>query len=395
MEGTKIIRRLVTVVGSLGVCSLLTFCKSTEFQSQYVPPEKMVMSCETKPAGAVLPGSPLSIIVTGAEDYKGRVQQTITGPEPMKVMLTQEGGSFSREDRGENVYHFSKEGNYTVSLKGVDYDVDLQGSCRFTVFNRCPSGSQRIGVNVAFVVDNSGSHSKSDCPQPIPIGKDEAGNELSQCGVETNRERSVAYATSILGELGQQGDSSHSFVSFATFPTTSSLNSKWYNASDDFGAFSERLKVLRSPKGITPYNEGIQEALELFAQVKDQTKKNILVFVTDGFPTDKDPRETLRLAQTLRKLGVEIVAVMVTGKGSQELLREMHKGFILKHFHSSWKAAHYKDYPSYFNALLGDGSSASPGLLHAMSDSVIYIENSSELKNKVDAVVTREALLCQ
>lgn len=400
----RTLRKALISGGALcGMLVACLSCKSTHFTQVPVTPGTLTLSCETRPAGAVSPHSPLSIIVEGAKDYTGRIEQSITGPTaPGNVMLVQEGGKVVREDRRENVFHFAQEGTYTISLKGVDYETQLTGSCQFTVFDRCPAGSHRIGVNVAFVVDNSGSHSKSDCPQSQALGQDNAGNKLVSCRAQTHREHAVAYATSILGELGNRGGNAQSYVSFASFPRqgTSASSGKWYSASQDYSAFVQELTVLRNPKGVTPYYEGIQAATELFAQIKDQSqarKKNILIFVTDGFPTDKDPRKTLKLAQTLQNVGVEIVPVMVTGKDSQSNLRRIHQGYMEQNFASSWRASHYSDYTSYFQELLGDGTTTHPGLLHNMSSSgsVIYVENSSHLKTKIDGAVTKEALICQ
>lgn len=372
---------LLLITTSLG-------CKTTEFRQDRADSTQLTLSCETRPAGAVLPNSPLTLMVQGARGYKGRIEQKVTGPDfTDTTTLTRKDEIFSREDLAENTFHFFTEGDYTVNLKALDYGIELTGQCRFTVFDKCPVNSQRVGVNVVFVVDNSSSHEESDPGKP-----------------ETHRERAVLYAQSILSEIGQHSAGSQSFLSFVTFPL-SSLNGgqppglgTWYSADGDSTQLINALHVLRAPSGVTPYHEGIEKAKELFMEVQDREKKNILILITDGYPTDQDPKETLELTQSLSSLDVEVVAVMVTGSPKQHL-SDQHRLLMEEYFYKNgdiWHASHYADADAYFMDLLGNGSLAAPGLLYKMtSGSVISIADSLGLKDKVSNLVIKEVLTCQ
>ena len=383
---------------SLLIAVVLPGCQSAEFRAAYSAPQSLSLSCSTNPLGAVIPGSPLSIIVGGAKGYKGRIEQKISGPQSSTITLVvSDDGLISREDLAENVFTFSEEGDYRVDLKGLDYNVDLQSSCQFTVFDKCPASTKRVGVNVVFVVDNSYSHRESDCTNPRLLGaRDEAGHEKIMCTAKTSREIAVEEAVSVLKDIGHADNQAKSFISFASFPKQSGKSSgKWYDTSGSVSGLLSEIKVLRTPLGVTPYDEGIQQALKLLASAPDKTKQNVLVFITDGFPTDRNPHRTHTLAKTLGRLDVEMIAVMVTGERTQPRLRRIHRGFM-EGFPKDWISSRYPNKDAYFLDLLGNGTSQKPGLLQSMTENpVIYINSSRDLRSKINDIVTHKVLSCR
>lgn len=391
----------------VGCISLTMFaCKNNiKFSQAHVDPEEWEpLACHTDPAGAVAMKKPVELVVTGAEGYKGRVQQTITTADGKThaEFLVLQGGKFTRENGDKNTHTFQTEGTYSVALKAVDYDTNnLTGSCTFTVFNACPKGQKRQGINLAFVVDNSNSHGKSDCPDAKSTGRDGVGNETFRCS-QTNREKAVLYSTRALGQIGLQGNDAISHVGFEYFPLESnSFVPKWYNATTVYNNpsqsnISREILALRLPKGVTPYKEGLEGGLHLFRKTKASDKKNVLFIITDGYPTDQDPAAVLQIVDKLKALNVQIISAMVTNEHSQYKLRSQHRSIMRSNFRGSngkpWYHSRYKSWDAYFLDLIGVKDNE--GLLSRMSSQIMYLKHSSSLTEKVNSWVTTKALEC-
>ncbi|MCY4443489.1 MAG: VWA domain-containing protein [Proteobacteria bacterium] len=377
-------------------------CQSTTFKNVNVAPSyDGQLTCTTKPPGAVLVGRAVEVLVQAPKDYSGRIQQMIQAPSSSKSFVLQKKGTTSQQmqrvDGKQNRFRFNSVGDYTVDLQSLDYDARLNNQCLINVYATCPRGTKRVGVHVAFVVDNSNSHVGSDCPQRKRVSGTGI-NAIYSCGERTFRSQSVLYAASILGEVSKSGGDSTSHVAFVSFPqptaTSAAQSAVWFHAHKELPLFAEKLEKLSSPGGVTPYWEGLQGVVDLFKSL-DKDKRKVIFLVTDGFPTDQNPASTLRLAQKLKASGVKIFSVMVTGKHSQKRLRAQHTHYIRTNFPSHWATKHYPDEESYLLALLGDGSEKYPGLLRAMSDDVVYIETSGHLQNVMHGLVATEALECQ
>ena len=386
---------------------VLSGCRSTQFVQGSGDPDRFgQVQCSTAPGEFVYAESAMQVMLTGAITYNGRMEQTISGPEPSKIYLIKKAGetTFSREDGTDNVFTFQKEGKYQAEFTGIDYGADLKATCNFEVIRECPVGQDREGLNVVIVIDNSNSNGLSDCGldyadppqrQCLNCGSDPSAQQpavpLYQCLVKTNREKTVSSVAKMLKDLETQEDAV-SHVSFAYFPTmgTATFTPRWYTASGEALFSSNDLDVLRRPNGTTPYLEGLEAAKSLFSQMPagTESKGKVVVFITDGFPTDKDPDAVLKLASDLKATGVQIVSVIVTQLSHQGVLRQKHRQFMMG-FDERWP----KD-EVYFSKLLGNGADQK-GLLHSMSTWVSYLEEASSLPQEVNKLVSAEAVKCR
>lgn len=381
-------------------------CKTTEFTGEHTYESLGQLTCAVTPA-TDYPSATFNISISGIDTYHGRIERTIRGgtaaaetitviQEPGKPLVKEGGGSATQ-------YKNSQAGDYEVAVTTLDY-VDLKGSCGFKILKPCKQGMSRTGGYVAFVVDNSESHNVSDCPNRHKLGAHPVNKQehLYECRESTARERAVKYATQILGSFGEKNADATSFVSFALFPQMNQ-DPRWYNATKDRQILSNDLKLLRRPLGVTPYHEGLTSGIRIFSSLTDKHAKDdkprILLLITDGFPTDKDPERTLQLAQQLKtQHRVKIISVMVTGKSNQNELRNKHESFMRSFpmTPTPWMHSRYNaKFEPYFLHLLGDGTDNHPGLLAKMSDEVIYIEDSHSLPKAIDKITAREALGCR
>ena len=290
-------------------------------------------------------------------------------------------------------------------------DSTNQNADKFAIKNPkipCPKAGRKTSY-VAFIVDNSESHWQSDCPGKKDLGKHPLGksetDRVYECVEQTEREKAVSSASDLLASFGTEDSFGESFVSFAHFPLGNvgkkESSVKWSDVATEGEEFKKSLKVLRNPLGVTPYHEGLRSALEMFKAIPqgeeekadDQTK--IIIFITDGYPTDRNPKDTMGLAAKLKtEHKVKIFSVMVTQVKDRSKLIERHQETFKQmgdnHFDTS-----YSDFEAYFNDLVGDGTAENPGLLHNMSDSVDYVKDSSTITSKIDNITKTKALACQ
>lgn len=378
-------------------------CNTTKFAEQRGGKQRSGIegvSCTASPA-VVLPGEPVTISVIGAGNFAGRFEQTLSGDVTAKSVLTRsQNNTFLPENSATNQYTLSKQGDYTVTLADIDFQSGLTASCGFRVYKECPVGTELVGANVAFVLDNSGSHGVSDCPSPKKVEKD--GAVSFTCGSATNREKAVNYAVDIFSRVGEKGEKAKSYASVASFPSKSNGETGydlgkagWIDTNAAKDALSKDLQITRTPYGTTPYGDGIRSAGKLFETAPDKEKSKVVIFVTDGYPTDRNPSASRKSAENLRASGAKVVTVMVTGKETEAKLVEQHKSFLRgDEGDSLWFSDNYSSYDDYFLDLLGDGGS-NPGLLNSISDQVVRVEDSSQLKVAFEDIIEEQALSCE
>lgn len=391
---------------------MISGCKTAQFSGIETVGEHGQLTCSVTPPTAY-PDKELKISVSVPKDYQGRItrlihhqddssaitEKTELIAEPHKPLLLSQGeGSTSTITAGQ-------KGDYALTFKTLDY-VSIVGSCKFKVIEPCKKGRTRKGGYVAFIVDNSESHNVSDCPSKTRLGAhpNNANDSVYECRASTAREQAVQYATKILGSFGENDPKSQSHVSFAFFPEMKK-NPRWYHPINEKNVLISDLRSLRQPLGVTPYNEGMASGVRIFSSLSSKNskesgekKQRLLLFITDGFPTDRSPSKTLELARTLRNThGVKIISVMITGESFTNQLRKKHERFMKKFPMSPepWMDASYnRQFEPYFRDLLGDGTEAYPGLLSNMSDEVIYIEDSKALPRAIDKITAKEVLEC-
>ena len=385
-------------------------CKSDGFTGIHSYESLGKLNCAVSPL-AGHPSKTFDIAITGIDKYHGRIQRVIrtdnSAAETIdNITLIQEPGKplIKEGDGSATTFTPDKSGNYQVVVKTLDY-VDISGSCHFKVLEPCNQGMSRKGGYVGFIVDNSESHNVSDCPNRRIIGTHpyNPNDTISECQAKTARESAVDEATQLLGSFAENNPAATSLVSFAFFPNMKN-DPRWYNTSkpEHRALLSTHLQSLRRPLGVTPYDDGLTSGIRIFSSLTEQTsspdKPRILVFITDGFPTDKNPPQTLKLAKQLKETHkVRIISVMITGKSSQATLREKHKSFVRKFpmRPQTWMASTYQgQFEPYLLDLLGDGTAAHPSLLANISDQVIYIEDSRSLPRAIDKITADATLSC-
>jgi hypothetical protein len=194
--------KLSIISGSL----LISYgCNTTEFadSSKKKPAGSIeAVSCSVSPK-VVLPGKKVKVSINGGSNYRGRFEQKVvlSGSLIHRQVLSKQISGFLPEDGLPNEFVFNEQGDYEVQLSELDYSSNLSTTCKFKVYKECPVGTERVGANVAFILDNSGSHGKSDCPGSKEIKKDD-NTVAYTCNAETNREKAVNYAVEILGQVG-------------------------------------------------------------------------------------------------------------------------------------------------------------------------------------------------
>lgn len=377
-------------------------CNTTEFVDRKSPGKRGSLdpvSCTAAPS-VVLPGEPVAVTISGGVKFGGTLTQTVSGPETSEMVLIKGGSGYVPRSGGLNEYNFNTQGDYVVTVEDSERKYGLKASCSFKVFKPCPTGTEAVGANVAFIIDNSGSHGGSDCPG-VKSTKDENGRTLFECTGKTNREKAVEGALSILENVGKSGGRSTSYVASAVFPkdfTSGSVTGRagWVDPSANMSSVLEDMKIVRKPLGLTPYGEGLKAADRLFGNLADTSKDGYVIFVTDGFPTDRDPAASLELAQSLRAKGVKILTVMVTNAVSEEKWLSDHRAMmnqLIEKGDGWYNKSRFTTDDAYLTSLLGkDGRS---GLLDTMSDQVVRVENSDKLQSTFESLIKEEALKCE
>jgi len=393
--------RLNPTIVTLAMISGVYGCNSAEFSQQRGPKSKGTIeqvSCKVMPS-VVIPGEAVSVAISGASNYKGRFEQTVAleGAVISQQIISRQEDGYRPADGQPNQFTFNKQGNYQVELREIDYNAGVSASCSFKVFKECPEGTERVGANVAFILDNSGSHGKTDCVGSKKTSKAD-GTVAYSCSEETNREKAVKYAVDILAKVGESGGKASSFISMASFPNSAISGyqigkSGWTEAASS--ALSEDLLVTRKPYGMTPYGEGLEATERLFDLTPDLEKAKIAIFVTDGLPTDKDPIFAMEKAQALKANGVRVISVLVSPNDNDELISN-HKSFINKigGEDNPWYSIDYTSSDDYFDYLLGNGDNLK-GVLDNMSDQVIYVKEAKQLKDTFESIISEQAISCE
>ncbi len=299
---------------------------------------------------------------------------------------------------------------------------------------QCKNTETSIGAQVAFLIDNSNSNAETDCPGATAFSSYEAALgrtiERYECKSSTNREQAVKSAYTILRDFSKSASKkepelSKSELSISSFPSANDFREgynietpNWYaTVAETEGNLSNSLAFTRKPLGFTPYGAGLKSAKEMFVKLGDKGKKNRLaVMVTDGEPTDRNPAATIKLADELRSLGVEVVTVFVAGKKTREDRRNEHMAWLRRNDTSLTSAgqgtwydkAQYKNVDEYLRDLMGDVQTAS--LIQRMTSKrdpncqdqagalcerrLIEVSDSSALKSVLDEIVS-ETVRCE
>jgi hypothetical protein len=291
----------------------------------------------------------------------------------------------------------------------------------------CADGKKSIGAHVAFIVDNSNSNSATDCPNPKQIGTFNGANTY-QCQGETNREKAVMSSFDILGSVAarEPGNAeATSTVSVASFPTQQSYTdgwkiqtNGWLNAAGaaDRQSLAQSMAFSRTPFGLTPYGSGLSAATELFSGVTSDAKAKILVFVTDGEPTDRDPLGVVNQAATIKSADVEIITVFITGSDTRAQRKANHAAMLRRFNDASisdgngpWYTNNISSFDEYIELI--NGTTQVSDLVSQMSTKsdlncveqggqkcdrlIVEVSDSGSLRSVLETIIKTRAIKCE
>jgi hypothetical protein len=378
----------------------------------------------------LMAGSSLDIGIRSSDKYKGEIHQEIKGPVSSSADLKLVDGKWVMTNGATNDVSFAKPGDYEVllstagtapaGLKVVGCSVKVEASI-------CEDQKRTIGAQVAFIVDNSNSNAATDCPSATKIGEFNGSNNY-RCGGQTNREKAVLAAYDILESVSKQVGSAgaaESQVSVASFPTKDSYTDGWKIQSNGWipasgaanrSALSTSMGFSREPFGLTPYGSGLTAATQLFSTAQDDERSKVLVFVTDGEPTDRNPLGVGEQADMIKASGVEIVTVFITGSATRDQRKADHAS-MLKRFNDNsiqngdgpWYSGSISSFDQYIGLI--NGTSSQLDLVNTMSSKadikcvdqtgnkcqrmIVEVSDSNGLKSVLENIIKTRAIKCQ
>jgi hypothetical protein len=424
-------RKSLYLLGFIPIFEAFTACNQAKFKSgaaENRPQEPLTFSCSVKPETIEL-GQLVEIAVTSNRPFQNKLFERVkVGDAVTELELIAKDGGFQLQD-GPNKFKAEAAGKHTIEIR-TDAEGEVKASCGFEVTPAaCRADQQLIGANVAFIIDNSYSHSETDC-QNIDRNLWNSQKRV-YCQSPTNREKAVLSAFDVLDQVARDAsyvDLATSSLAIASFPTRdNSVNGSrihtngWVSAKADVKSSIESgLLFTREPTGYTPYGAGLRAAQSLFApEAKLATEKaKVAVLVTDGEPTDRNPRDTVAVAQKLREQGVEVITVFVTQGKTREERRNRHISFLREEDSNWYRATNGRDnwYDrqiwSSFDPFIGElmGNGANPQLVDRITaqldpscqdtDSatcarkIIEVSNSAELE-KVFRQIVKNSTRCE
>lgn len=273
----------------------------------------------------------------------------------------------------------------------------------------CQASQQAIGANVVFLVDNSSSTSATDCPSPSAIGNLN-GTPAYRCGAQTNREKAVLGAFDALTSVAVKDtrDLAISNIAVVQFPTQSSaegssvMTNGWARtntAQSDRAGLEAAMSFARTPFGASAFGSSIDAANRLLAGVPADGRGKVVVLITDGEPTDRDPADTKAKAAQLKALGAQVFTVNVTNGQTRsqriaahvQTLNSWERTAQTRGLH--WYAAHYANMNAYLTDLLGSTNQASLAQSVA-TQTIVEATDASALASIVQQIVTSKVTAC-
>ncbi len=299
------------------------------------------LSCSVFPE-TIKPNETIKIAVTANPLFTGRIIQNIKkSGNSLKAIEGEykKDIGFVRADQKANEESISESGEYLVELSIKDNsDPANVATCKFNVTAlptppppACQNQEILLGAKVVFMIDNSSSNAYTDCPNRQTM-QAVSGSQVFQCNAAPKRYTAVLDAVADIYEKSKVTSKENpSSVASIVFPNTRNLNVQWTNIDENSkNKMAQELGVLKTPYGLTPFEEGIANAEKLFSQIQSSTAQEsakLLIVVTDGFPTDRNPVGTLNRAEALKKSGVEIVSIPI---GTKSLERQAYVNDIIQ-----------------------------------------------------------------
>jgi hypothetical protein len=403
-------------------------CNKAKFNAGATDKNKTIvedgLSCNVTPSPIAV-GQAATVSVVSSNGSKDNVfQRIVGGGKNEDSQLVHKDGKFVVNGKADNTFSPAAEGEYVVELRKTA-DGQVAGACKFVANKNttpavCGDKQTMTGAQVAFIVDNSYSHSETDCQNIDQMVWNREGRVV--CGAPTNRERAVMSAFNIMEKMSaskQFEERATSSFAIASFPTRNdpvngmALNQAWLPTKTEMrNVVADGMMFTRQPLGYTPYGAGLRAATQLFANqgALSAEKAKVAVFVTDGEPTDRNPIESEQVAQSLMASGVKVITVYVTSGQTRAQRRTAHVKFLadeerkrMAQTGQHWfDAAALPNFDAYVQALLGSGSDAA--LVEKMTSKrdpncndnggptcareIIEVANTTELERVFNGIVT-------
>lgn len=264
--------------------------------------------------------------------------------------------------------------------------------------DQCTERATVTGAHVVFLLDNSGSMSNTDCQRGWGSG----------CMAETNRERAVAEAYKALSSIvtkypGQAtAMSTLSVGQFTPGSNNGAPNIVAMETRDDgLSQLQSQLMFLRQPTGDTPYIDGSRLAKTFLDQLNvtfaSDGKPRVVIMVTDGEPTDRDPAAVLADVKAIRASGAQWFTVMVNNGQSRDQRANVHRRMLLNEYENGrrgrqqsnghWYTPNYANFNAYFADIMT--------LPTNMSDQVIEVSSANDLQKVILEKIIATKIECK
>ena len=279
----------------------------------------------------------------------------------------------------------------------------------------CAPGHHALGARLAFLIDNSGSNSTTDCPSRTAQGTTN-GQTTYVCGGQTNRESAVLSAFDILAKFATDNSADTlgaSQLHISSFPSSTDQyagfvdqTSSWVQISSaNRATIADLMKFTRSPVGATPYGAAMTAATNAFKNAPNDGRRNVAILVSDGQPTDRNPAAVLAQANALKQQGVTVIVLDYNGAPETSVADDTKQMQAFEASYSvdprtgkpngnHWYTSNYASFGDYITALLG--TSTQPALAQSMtsSGSVISVQNSTALLAALNGLVSTSTVAC-
>jgi hypothetical protein len=194
--------------------------------------------------------------------------------------------------------------------------------------------------------------------------------------------------TSFRGDNGAGGKTTfHSGTSQSALPDlmTESKDIKKDKQFDD--GLWDLLKFTHSPGGMTPYKIGLEGAKEVFDRSNQNAdpRQKVLLFVTDGLPTDMRPSQIKEASKALGDDVYTILLFLYTPDKNKEEYHAPTKASLKQRWdRDQWGRAPgnndgFKDFEEYWTTLV-----ATP---NEISDKSFDVSQSADLAKTVDGLL--------
>lgn len=340
---------MIPIFLSIGIssCSPAEFAASSRGKDQDAKKPVVTtakISCAIAP-GIIKLGDKGMITVTNSNMSENEVIQTVKYKSSGEIISqatlvkSEDQKSYKKQDNSENAINVEKEGFYTVSLQSKSNSQNNLAVCEVKAEKSvtppppqpvCQDTEKTIGSQVLFVIDNSHSNGVTDCPSKTQIGTF-GGAATYVCQVETEREKAVSLAFETLKGLSKD-ELSTSHVAIASFPSSDDYEAGWENQSQGWistvntreNKVSSSLGFTRKPFGLTPYSSALDAASSIMLNAPHSEKSKVVVLVTDGESTDRNPLDVIEKSGELKNDNIKLITVFITGEKSAEIRKQKH-----------------------------------------------------------------------